>query len=197
MRAADLAAPATYEGRPITAIRYDPAVQPVAAESLQRMGLFHPGEPLRVADVRDAIKRLYATGAYSDVEIDAEPAANGVELVIRTAEQWFVGPVEVRGKVSYPPNRGQLANATQLQLGAPFDDGQIQTAAQGIRSLLERNGLYLATITPQVRRDSEHQEVALTFQVNSGKRARLTTPSVSGDTRMAAEDVAKAAKYKG
>jgi outer membrane protein assembly complex protein YaeT len=195
--AADLASPASYEGRAIAAIRFDPPVQPVAEQDLQRMELFHPGEPLRLTDVRDAIKRLYATGAYSDVEVDSEPAPNGVVLVIRTTDQWFIGPVEVHGKINFPPNRGQLANATQLQLGAPFDDSQIQTAAQGIRSLLERNGLYLATITPQVQRDSEHQEVALTFQVNSGKRARLTTPSVSGDTKIGAEAVAKAAKYKG
>ena len=138
IRAADLASPATYEGRPIAAVRYHPAVQPLASQDLERMNLFHAGQPLHLADVREAIKRLYATGAYADVEVDIEPATNGVELVIRTDGQWFVGPVEVRGKISAPPNRGQLANATQLELGTPFDDRQIQTATEGIRSLLER-----------------------------------------------------------
>jgi outer membrane protein insertion porin family len=197
IRAADLALPATYEGRPIAAVRYDPVVQPVASADLDRLNLFHTGEPLRLADVREAIKRLYATGAYADVEIDTEPAPNGVELVIRTADQWFIGPVEVQGKVKNPPNRGQLVNATQLDLGQPFDDSQIQAATQGIRALLERNGLYLATITPQVKRDSEHQDVELTFQVNSGARARLTTPAVTGDTKIGDPAVAKAAKYHG
>ena len=197
IQADDVAPPGTYEGRSIAAVRYDPPDQPVASADLDRLNLFHAGEPLHLADVREAIKRLYATGAYSNVEIDTEPSANGVELIIRTTDQWFIGPVEVRGPVSSPPSRGQLANATRLELGEPFDDSQIQTAADGIRRLLQRNGLYLATVNPQIVRDPEHQEVALTFQVNSGVRARLTTPSVSGDTKIGADTVAKTAKYKG
>ena len=45
-------------------------------------------------------------------------------------------------------------------------------------------------------RDPAHQQVAITFQVKSGKRARLTLPNVTGDTRIPAETVAHAAKYK-
>ena len=186
-----------YEGRPIAAVRYDPPAQPLSAADLERLNLFPAGEPLRLADVRDAIKRLYATGAYADVEVDADPMPNGVELVIRTVDQWFIGPVEVHGSIRNPPNPGQLANATQLELGQPFEDSQVKTAADGIRNLLQRNGLYLATITPRIERDTEHQEVALTFEVDSGARARLTTPSVSGDTKIGAAQAAKAAKYKG
>src|SRR5215469_9317977 len=133
-RAADLASPANYEGRTIAGVRYDPPVQPVAAPDLDRLKLFHTGEPLHLADVRDAIKRLYATGEYSDVEVDTEAAPQGVTVVVRTSEQWVVGAVEVRGKVKDPPNRGQLANAAQLELGAPFEDSQLQTATEGLRS---------------------------------------------------------------
>jgi outer membrane protein assembly factor BamA len=73
-----------------------------------------PGTPLRQSDVRDAIKRLYNTGEYQDIEVTWEPSPTGVVLVFRTVEQWFVGPVEVRGKVSLPPSEGQLANSARL-----------------------------------------------------------------------------------
>ena len=46
-------------------------------------------------------------------------------------------------------------------------------------------------------RDPEHQQVSLTFQVNSGKRARFTAPAVKGETRIPAADLAKSTKYKG
>jgi len=194
---ADLAPPASYEGRTITAVKFEPAVQPLAAAELNRLHLFETGAPLRLSAVRDAIQRLYSTGAYSDIEVGTEPAPKGVVVVVRTTEQWFVGPVDVKGNLNSPPNRGQLANATQLQLGAPFDDSELQTAAKGIRTMLQRNGLYFASVEPRIHRDDEHQEVELTFTVNSGKRARLTLPTVNGDTKIPAAVLAQAAKYKG
>jgi outer membrane protein insertion porin family len=195
--AADLAPPETFEGRRVAAIRWEPPTQPVARADLARILPIKPGEPLQLAVVRDAIKKLYATGDYSDIEFETQPTGDGVTLVIRTTEQWFVGPVEVVGKVNTPPSEGQLANATRLELGTPFDETDLRTATEGVRNLLERNGLYLAEINTKVDRDSEHQQVALTFRIESGKRARLALPLVQGDTRIPPDQVAKAAKYHG
>ena len=61
---------------------------------------------------------------------------------------------------------------------------------------MQRNGLYQGEIRPSIDRENEHQQVSLTFEVHSGKRARLTTPTITGDTKLAPDVVAKAAKYK-
>jgi outer membrane protein assembly complex protein YaeT len=195
--AADLAPPDAYEGQTITEIRYQPPTQPVTRADLTRLLTLKPGSPLRASDVRDTVKRLYGTGAYSDVEIQAVPEANGVALVIRTTEQFFVGPVEVRGKVSLPPSQGQLQNASRLDLGAPFEDADVKRATDSMRDLLQRNGLYLSKVDPDVTRDPEHEQVAVTFHVDSGKRARFTMPIVIGDTRIPPEQLAKFTHYKG
>src|SRR3954447_12217661 len=196
-KGADLAAPTEYEGRPISEVRYEPRSQPVATPDLARLVTFKSGTPLHAEEVRDAIKRLYATGEYSNIEVEAVPDGNSVALVIRTTEQWFVGPVEVHGKVKMPPSEGQLQNAARLELGTPFDDPDLDTATEGIRNLLQRNGLYLAKIEPKIERDAEHQQVSMTFRVDSGKRARFTTPVIIGDTRVDPEKVMKWAKYHG
>ena len=195
--AAELVSPSQYEGKPIEQVQFSPESQPVKRSDLDRLLRLRIGQPLRLADVRDSIKQLYRTGEYSNVEIDTADNARGVVLVIRTTEQYFVGPVEVRGKESAPPNHGQLASATRLQLGYPFNDDDLQQAVTNIRNLLQRNGLYLATIDPKIQRDPEHQEVAFTLQVDPGKRARFTEPVVQGDTRLPVPEVAKSAKYKG
>ena len=87
-------------------MRFEPPLQPVTRADLDRLVPFQPGAPLRQEDIRDAIKRLYKTGEYQDIEVGWEPSPNGIVLVFRTVEQWFVGPVEVRGKVSLPPAKG-------------------------------------------------------------------------------------------
>src|SRR6202140_3484790 len=96
--AADLAPTRDYEGLTIEQIRFIPPSQPVTRADLARLVPFTTGNPLRLEDVRTAIKRLYGTGEYSDVEVEAEPGSSGVVVVIRTTEQWFVGGVEVQGK---------------------------------------------------------------------------------------------------
>jgi outer membrane protein assembly complex protein YaeT len=195
--AADVAPRAAYEGQHIVNIRFEPPAQPVTSDDLNGLLKWKAGDVLTLNDVRSTIKRLYATGSYSSVDVETEPAAGGVELVIRTTEQWFIGPVEARGKVNLPPSEGQLADASRLELGQPFGDEDLDRAMNGLRGLLERNGIYNAEVTPQIERDPIHQEVSITFQVNAGKRARLTLPEVTGDTRLPADTIAGAAKYKG
>ena len=80
---------------------------------------------------------------------------------------------------------------------APFDEADLQIASDGIRDLLQRNGLYLSQISTKVDRDIEHQQVSFTFRVNSGRRARLTIPTIEGDTRIPPDEVAKAARFRG
>ncbi|HXS98255.1 MAG TPA: POTRA domain-containing protein [Candidatus Limnocylindrales bacterium] len=193
----DLAGPTTYEGKPIAAIKFEPAVQPVAETDLNRLIGLKPGTALSLDEVRDAIKRLYSSGQYSDIEADTQPSGAGLVLVFRTTDQWFVGPVETHGKIKLPPNRGQLTNASRLELGTPFSDEDVNTAVRGIKNLLQRNGLYLATVTPVIERDPAHEQVAITFQIDSGKRARYTMPVVAGDTKIDAQKLEKAAKYHG
>ena len=147
-------------------------------------------------DVRASIKKLYSTGLYSDIAVDTQPAPNGVIVVIQTTAQWFVGPVEVRGKISSPPSASQLANITQLQLGTPFEDEDLKTAATRLVDLLHRNGFYLSDVVSKVVRDGKHQQVDITFTIDSHKRAKLTLPTVTGDTRLPPQQLAKAAGYR-
>ena len=195
--AADVAPRAAYEGQRIVNIRFDPPAQPVTSEDLNGLLKWKAGDVLNLTDVRAAIKRLYATGSYSSIDVETEPAAGGVELVIRTTEQWFIGPVEARGKVNLPPSEGQLADAARLELGQPFGDDDLDRALKGMRGLLERNGLYNAEVTPKIERDPVHQEVSITFQVNAGQARPSDLAEVTGDTRLPVDQVAGAAKYKG
>jgi outer membrane protein assembly complex protein YaeT len=196
-RTQDLAPPAAYEGKRIEQVRFEPESQPLSRADLERLVPFKPGNPLHLAESRDFIQRLYATGRYDYVEVAAEPSPNGVTVVIRTTDQWFAGPVEVAGKVKSPPSEGQLADASGLELGNPYEDDDLKSAVAGIRDLLQRNGLYRAAVVPEITRDSEHQQVNLRFRVDSGKRARFVLPVVFGDTRLPPEELAHTARLKG
>ena len=191
-----LAPPAEYQGKPIQQVVFEPLKQPVAPADLDRLVTLRTGQPLHLDDVRSTIRQLFSTGRYANIEVDAQPSANGVAVVIRTTDQWFVGGVDVRGSFNRPPTMGEIANASRLELGTPLEDNGIQDAVGRIRDLLHRNGFYLGSIQPQVHRDLEHQQILVTFDVDTNKRARLTLPRIIGDTRLPPDELAHAAGYK-
>jgi len=180
---------ATFEGRRIAEIQFVPPEQPLLAKEIEGLLPLKKGQALHMADVRAAIERLYATGVYEDIQVDAEPAGADVLLRFLTKNSWFIGNIAVLGRISDPPNRGQLVNATRLNLGQPFIESALAPAQTDMKRLFETNGLYETQIRPQVSYDRHTQQVSVNFVVVSGRRARLTTPLITGDTKMPQQQI--------
>lgn len=185
-----------YEGKIIAGIQFEPAVQPLDAAELNQILPLHRGQPLHMADVRASISRLFATGRYADIRVDAEPSDGGVIVRFITTNSWFVGNVEVTGRISSPPNSSQLENATQLNLGEPYTQAKVQQAMEGQRRLLESNGLYRPQIRPVLEYDARYQQVRIRFEVDSGARARFATPVIQGDSKIDPDKILSATKWR-
>jgi outer membrane protein assembly complex protein YaeT len=185
-----------YEGRPVVNIRFEPAEQPLEGAELFDMLPLKRDQPLRMSVVRSSVERLFATGRYRDIQVDAEPYNGGVIIKFITANSWFIGNVSVSGKVDDPPNRGQLSNATRLDLGQPYTGNDLDTAVNGQRRLLESNGLYLSAINPVFDYDAAHQQVNIGFEIDSGRRARFGAPVLVGDFKMDPARVVTATKFR-
>ncbi len=172
----------TLEGRTITQVVFPPD-QPLDGKELhdilQAQGIRERG-PLHEADIRMAIQRLFLTGRFSDIKVNAELAPSGVILQFLTKNAWFIGDVSVTGKIAEPPNHGQLANASRLDLGTPFDPTLLGPAEDGIRKLLISNGYYDATITHHLEYTDLAQQVNITFEIDPGKRAHYIDPDIVG-----------------
>jgi outer membrane protein insertion porin family len=173
------AAPRDYEGKPVRDILFDPRLQPLPDEELRRLVAIHPGEPLRLEALRESIVRLYATGRYRDIAADVELDGGGVIVEFLTRTTWFVGRVSVEG-VPEPPNRGQLINATRLELGREFREEQAEAAIANILEVLRNNGFYEAQVERFLDYQPAFAQVNILFHVNPGPRARFSRPVVKG-----------------
>jgi outer membrane protein assembly complex protein YaeT len=185
-----------YEGQPVVNIRFEPAEQPLEGAELFDMLPLKRDQPLRMSVVRASVERLFATGRYRDIQVDAEPYNGGVIVKFITVNSWFIGNVSVSGNVDDPPNRGQLSNATRLDLGQPYIENNLETAVGSQRRLLEGNGLYLSAIHPVFDYDPAHQQVNIRFEIDSGRRARFGTPVLLGDFKMDPARVLTATKFR-
>ena len=145
--------------------------------------------------MRQAIQNLFASGRFSDVVVDARDADGGVALTFITQRAYFVGRVFVFG-VKAPPNNGQLLSATKLRLGTPYTDAEKNQAIHSLSLLLRQNGYYYAAVGADVAYEPRTEEANVTFEVTTGKRARLEQPAVTGKPERPEEDIIRATRWK-
>lgn len=169
-----------FEGERIAAIQYLPS-QTLDPADLAKAQPLKVGGTLHATEVAEAIDRLFATGRFEDIVVEAQPAGDAVIVRFVTSLNFFIGGVNVAGKIVQPPNRGQVSTSTQLSLGTDFRSEDLVAAVESIEHLMKSNGLYEAKTTTAVERDTEAQQLFITLTVKPGKRAKYETPVIKGN----------------
>lgn len=172
-----------FEGRTISRIDFDPPDQPIPDHRLRELLPLHPGSILRAADVRAAIEKLYQTGRFSDISINADLAPNNDgSIIVRivTHFNYFVSSVKINGTAE-PPTKSQLLAATKLELGAEYEDGDLEQAVENMQDRLRANGLYNSTITYRVQREPSTEEIRIFFDIDAGPRAHFDGVNLIGN----------------
>jgi outer membrane protein assembly complex protein YaeT len=189
-----------YQGKQVLTIQFEPKEQPLDPSELHDILPLKLDQPLRMADVNASIERLFATGRYADIQVDAEPysvgARDGVIVRFLTKNSWFIGAVTATGHISSPPSAGQLENASGLDLGQPYTSDKLQEATAGQQRLMESNGLFQSQIKTSFDYDDSYQQINIRFDVSSGPRARFTTPVLVGDVKLDPQRILTATKFR-
>ncbi len=182
----------------IARIDFDPVDQPLPRAELDRLLPLRTGALLRAEDVRQTLQKLFETGRFADVVIDALPssdAAGPVIVRISTTLNFFVGGVSIDG-IDDPPNRSQLLTSAKLELGAPFADGRATQAVEHMQERLEANGIYGAKLRYQIQRDPATEEASVRFQLEAGKRARFGGVMLSGDFQRPMGNIVRSTRWR-
>jgi outer membrane protein assembly factor BamA len=173
-----------FSGRMVTSVQYVPARQPLDEHDLEAMQLVKPGHPLDLNQVATTIDNLWASGAYNDIQVDAEASGEGVAIRFITKPRWFIGHVAAEGNINDPPNRSVIIADSLLTLGEPFNPDEVETARQMIARELKNNGLYQGQVGVSYLRDPITHQVTIRFEVQAGKRARYTKPKITGEKKL-------------
>ena len=185
-----------FDGKTVVAVEYVPPNQPLGPQDLEQAQGVKAGSPYRSTAVAETIDRLFASGHYDDIQVDVEPRGNGVAVRFLTQSSWFVGHIDVQGKIASPPNRPQIRAAIPLNTGQPFDEEALKSAERTLKEIFEHNGLYESEIQLEKRQVERHQLVDVTVRVKPGKRAKYETPIIRGDTKLSDSTIVRATGWK-
>ena len=145
------------------------------------------GAPLSRDNVALSLRRLFATGLFETIEVEATREANGVALNFKGEPRMFIGRISVYGAKGATINT-QLEHAGQLNAGTRFTPDRLNLALDRMRQALADNGFHEPAITHTLTPHPEEQLVDIAFHVVSGPQARVGSVDVTGTPGMSAEE---------
>ncbi len=185
-----------FVGRPIVAIRYQPAVQPIDSRDLERALRIEIGRPFVTNELAATIDRLYRSGLYEDIKVDAESSGAGVSLTFITKPRRFIGHVGAEGDIKDPPSRAVIIGDSQLYLGQPFDPDAVVMARKSLEAQLRDNGLFRGHVGVATIEDPVTHQVTIRFLVAAGKRSRYEIPAIRGETKLPNSTILRATGWR-
>ena len=138
------------------------------------------GTQLNVHDIQAAIKALYATGQFDDVQIICRvaPTTGKAGLVIQVKERPILTDYKVIGADRVSPKDVKEKLALR-RLAAPSIPAKIAKAIASADSLYESKGYYLASI----KADSTITDgkLSINFSIDEGRRLAISGIRINGN----------------
>jgi outer membrane protein insertion porin family len=152
------------------------------------------GQPLDREKISESLKRLYATGRFSELRADAAARDNGVDITFIARAQFFVGVVTAQGNTG-PLEPRALVTASRLRLGQPLEVDDLSAAEKRLSDLMASNGYYQSHISHHIAPNPETLEANVVFSVQAGPPARLSSVEFPKESQFPADRLMKVAGW--
>jgi len=152
------------------------------------------GSELDPAAIQDAIKRLYAMGLFSDIQIEGKEIEGGMELLIQVKEFPKVSEIGISGNKKIKTEN--LKEKLNITLGKVISPMEVKTDVDNIRSIYREKGYLAAQVESEVLPSDKEGEVILKFKINEGKKVRIKKIFIQGNLVFKDSKIKKQMKNK-
>jgi outer membrane protein insertion porin family len=178
---------------PTTTLPADFTVGDIRVEGLQRVseGTVYNYLPVNIGDhltparVREAIKALYATGFFRDVQLRRE----GNTLVVVVLERPSIESFEITGNKDIKTEDLQKSlRGVGLAAGKTFDRSVLEDVTQYLTDQYYSRGKYGIKIDTKVEEESGNR-VKIKIEIKEGARAKIREINIVGNTKFKAKEI--------
>ncbi|MGB9333337.1 MAG: outer membrane protein assembly factor BamA [Steroidobacteraceae bacterium] len=183
-----------------TALPADFIVGDIRVEGLQRVseGTVYNYLPVNIGDhltparVREAIKALYATGFFRDVQLRRE----GSTLVVVVLERPSIESFEITGNKDIKTEDLQKSlRGVGLATGKTFDRSVLEDVTQYLTDQYYARGKYGVKIDAKVEEESGNR-VKIKIDIKEGTRAVIREINIVGNTAFKTKDILETLELK-
>ncbi|WP_368413130.1 outer membrane protein assembly factor BamA [Dongia sp.] len=145
------------------------AIQEIRIEGSQRIEpdtvrsymAINPGDPFDAKSIDRALKALFATGLFADVNFRRE----GSSLIVQVTENPIINRIAFEGNDRLDDE--QLQTEIQLRPRVVYTQARVQADVKRLLDLYRRNGRFAATVDPKVIKLDQNR-VDLVFEIKEG-----------------------------
>jgi len=153
-----------------------------------------PGDRLNQQTVNEDIKRLYATGFFTDASAEIRDYKGGKMVRFGVKERPLVGSVVITGVRHFREMKlRETINTKEQQL---LDRRELKQDLERIKQLYRTKGFYLADIAHEVKVDEETNKATVYLTITEGQKIRVRSIRFEGNEAFSAGRLRKAMATK-
>jgi outer membrane protein insertion porin family len=193
-------APSAPPSEPETTVQSDFTVGDIKIEGLQRVseGTVYNYLPVNIGDhltpqrVREAIRALYTTGFFRDVQMRRD----GNTLIVVVLERPSIESFEITGNkdIKTEDLQKSLRNVG-LATGKTFDRSVLDDVTQYLTDQYFARGKYGVRIDSKVEEEAGNR-VKIKIDIKEGSRAKIREINIVGDTKFPQKDILETLELK-
>ncbi|MFD1986883.1 outer membrane protein assembly factor BamA [Mesorhizobium newzealandense] len=149
--------------------------QRIDADTVRNYISIKPGKAFSSSDIDSAVKALFGTGLFSDVQINQV----GSTLVVKVSEYQVVNQVLFQNNKKLKDNA--LAMAVQLKPRGTFSQATLDSDVEAVKAAYRRIGRDDVTVTTQVMQLGDNR-VNVVFNITEGDRTQIAAINFVGNS---------------
>ncbi len=154
------------------------------------------GVPLNARSLQEAIKSLFGTGQFEDVQITCNISGTDPHqkytLLISVKERLVLSGVDVTGEKRF--SEKAVRDLIDLTPGKPLEPGDVTRAATRIDSAYQAAGYFLAKIAPETTAVAGKSSIV--FHIDEGRRLAVSGIRLHGNEALSDREIVRTMKTK-
>jgi outer membrane protein insertion porin family len=146
-------------------------------------------DPDRVNFDKELLRRYYLHKGYADFEVTTanaelapDKSAFFLTFAVNEGERYALSKVDVTSTLP-GLSADSIRDVVDVSVGDWYDGEAIERLTQELTQEAQNRGFAFAEVRPQVKRDREKHEIALTFDITQGPRVYVERIEINGNVR--------------
>ena len=148
-----------------------------------------PGDIFEESALNKELKRLYATGYFSDVFVETETRPEGMVVIFSVVEKPVVSSIEFRGNNRIKDNR--LLKKISIKEGMLVDFHTLAKDVSEIRNFYVTQGFSRVTVNYEIETDTETGKSTVIFRIDEGVTVKIKKIEFVGNMNITSNELEK------
>ena len=137
------------------------------------------GTPYSEGQIEQSAEALKKAGGFPEVHVSVDPDITGLRVSFLLEPAYYLGVIDFASatkRFSYTT----LLQVVNLPDEDPYDPSRIPVAEAALLKFLHERGYFQSKVKAETKIDDEHQLVDVSFAVDIGKQARISSLTLDG-----------------